>query len=182
MYAAILTTIRTLFWTKAVGASIPDNAEKKTGVRRTDKLRVIQILEAHLNMTLQIIFGRCLIAWAEKRGNIPPTQWGSRSNHSSVDCVLQKRLSDDGLKILKQSAVIFNNDARSAFDRIIPLVGGIVLRRLGASNNAVKALLEILQKMRYQIWTGLGLLEQEFSNLSDWDLGTLQGSGAKKPG
>jgi hypothetical protein len=55
-------------------------------------------------------------------------------------------------------------------------VGGIALRRLGASTNAVSTLLQTLQQMKYQVWTSLGLSDQTFSNLNEWVLGTLQGS------
>jgi hypothetical protein len=75
-------------------------------------------------------------------------------------------------------AVVFNNDAKAAFDRMIPSIGGIPQRRLGASKIAVDTLLQTLERMRYQIQTALGLSDGEFSNLQDWVLGTLQGSGA----
>ncbi len=152
--------------------------EKVTGVPKIDKLRVIQIIEGDLNMGLRIIFGRRLVHHAESQGNLPTAQWGSRPNRSSTDCVFLKRLTYDGLKILKKSAIVFNNDAKAAFDRMISSVGGIALRRLGESKNAVQALLTILELMRYKVRTGLGLSEEEFSNLHNWVLGTLQGSGA----
>ncbi len=152
--------------------------EKVPGVPRLDKLRVIQIIEADLNMCLKIIFGCRLIQRAEEIGSIPSTLWGSRPNRSSADCVLLKRLSYDSIRILKMTALAFNNDARAAFDRMVPAVGAIALRRLGASQNAVETLLRILEKMRYQIKTAFGVSDDEFSNLHDWVLGTLQGSGA----
>jgi hypothetical protein len=74
--------------------------------------------------------------------------------------------------------MVFNNDARAAFDRMIPSVGGIALRRLGACVNAVEALLRTLEKMRYKIRAALGISDGEFSNVTKWVLGTLQGSGA----
>jgi hypothetical protein len=61
---------------------------------------------------------------------------------------------------------------------MIPSVGGIALRHLGASTNAVSTLLQTLQQMKYQVRTSLGLSDQTISNLNDWVLGTLQGSGA----
>jgi hypothetical protein len=152
--------------------------EKVKGVPRIDKLRVIQIIEADLNMSLRIIFGRRLVQRAESKGNLPNAQWGSRPNRSSTDCVFLKRLTFDGLKVLKQAAIAFNNDAKAAVDQMVPSVGGIALCCLGASKNAVGALLKILEKMRYKVRTGLGLSEEEFSNVNDWVLGTLQGSGA----
>ena len=44
--------------------------------------------------------------------------------------------------------------------------------------NAVEALLKTLENMKYQIRTALGISKEEYSNLQDWVLGTLQGSGA----
>jgi hypothetical protein len=102
--------------------------EKTVGSPQIDKLRVIQTMEADLNMALRIIFGRRLISMAESKGNISATQWGSRSNRSSTDCVFLKRLSYDGLKITRKASIVFNNDAKAAFDRMVPSVGGMALR------------------------------------------------------
>jgi hypothetical protein len=41
--------------------------EKTKGNPRLDKLRVIQLIEADLNMMLRIIFGRRLVHWAEDK-------------------------------------------------------------------------------------------------------------------
>jgi hypothetical protein len=84
--------------------------EKTPGTPRIDKLRVIQIIEADLNMCLRIIFGRRLVHRAEQKGTIPSSQWGSCPNRSSTDCVFLKRLSYDGLIILKREGLIFNNE------------------------------------------------------------------------
>jgi hypothetical protein len=73
---------------------------------------------------------------------------------------------------------MFNNDAKAAFDRMIPSVGGIAIRWLGARATAVDCLLQALRRMTYQICTSLSLLEESYSNLVDWVLGTLQGLGA----
>ncbi len=116
--------------------------DKVPGSPSIDRLRVIQIIEGYLNMCLKIIFDRGLSHHAENKALIPPTQWGSRPNRSSADCILLKRLSYDGIRILRQNAVIFNNNAKAAFDQMVPSVGGITLRQLGASKNAVKALLK----------------------------------------
>ena len=129
-------------------------------------------------MALQIIFGRRLIQRAEDRGTIPMSQCGSRPNRSSTDAILLKRLSYDGLSLLRHSAIIFNNDCKVAFDCMVPAIGGIALRCLGASSAAVSTLLQTLQQMKYKVRTVLGVSERSFSNEDDWVLGTLQGSGA----
>ena len=58
-------------------------------------------------------------------------------------------------------------------------MGGIALRRLGASTHAVQTLLITLEKMSHRIRTMMGTSEESYSNLQNWVLGTLQeGSGA----
>ena len=106
------------------------------------------------------------------------SQWGSWPNRSSTDAILLKRLSYDGLSLLRHSAIIFNNDCKAAFDCMVPSIGGIALCYLGASSAAVSTLLQTLQQMKYKVWTVLGVSESSFSNEVDWVLGTLQGSGA----
>ena len=92
--------------------------EKVRGTPRIDKIRIIQLVEIDFNQALKKIFGHRLVCHAESKGNIPPSQWGSRPNKSAIeDCVLLKRLSYDGLKIMRHTAIIFNNDARQ------PLIG-----------------------------------------------------------
>ena len=141
-------------------------------------MRVIRLLEADPNMSLRIVFWWQLIHGAEDGNNISPLQWGSRPNRSSTDAILMKRLTYNGINICKKEAIIFNNDGKAAFDRMIPSVGAIALRRLGSSENAVSAFLQVLQQMKYRVCTALGLSDQAYSNVQDWVLGTLQGSGA----
>jgi hypothetical protein len=99
-------------WTSAVQVML----EKTKGCARVDKLQVIQPLETNLNMALQLIFGHCLIHRADDRGAIPLSQWGSRLNHFSTNAILLKRLSYDGLAILRKSAIIFIIGCKAAFD------------------------------------------------------------------
>jgi hypothetical protein len=95
-----------------------------------------------------------------------------------MDAIFLKGLLYDGLALLQQSAIFYNNDCKAAFDRIISSVGRIALKRLGASTNAVSTLLQTLQQMKYQVRTSLRLSDDVFLNLNNWLLGILMGSGA----
>jgi hypothetical protein len=161
------------WWTSEVQVML----ENTKGCAWIDKLRVIQLLEADLNMALRIIFGCCLIQRVDDCGTIPMSQWGPQPNRSSTDAILLKCLLYDGLSILRHSAIILNNDCKVAFDRMVPSIGGIALCRLGASSAAVSTLLQTLHQMKYKVQTVLEVSESSFSNENDWVLGTLQGSG-----
>jgi hypothetical protein len=66
-------------------------------------------------MVLQIVFfGRRLLHRAEDQKTIYSLQWGSRPNSSSTHAILMKRLTYEGIRILKKFAIIFNNDEKAA--------------------------------------------------------------------
>ena len=145
-------------WTSAVQVML----EKTKGCAWIDKLRFIQLLEEDLSMAFRIIFGCCPIHRAEDHGTIPMSQLGSWPNRSSTDAILLKCLSYDGLSLLRYSAIIFNNDYKTAFDCMVPSIGGIALCCLGDSSTAVSTLLQTLQQMKYKVWTLLGVSETSF--------------------
>ena len=161
-------------WTRAIQVLL----EKDKGRPNVERLRTIQLVEADLNMVLKIIFGRRLVYHAEDRDFLPKSQFGSRPGIACISTVLLKTLSFDLIRQLRQDACVFNNDAKGCYDRIIPSVGMLACRRLGLPQEPAIALLKILHDMKYHIRTALGITEAHFSNMTDWILGTLQGSGA----
>ena len=52
---------------------------------------------------------------------------------------------------------------------MVPSVGGIALRRLGASKIAVQTLLLTLEKMPFRIRTTIGVSEESYLNLHNWE-------------
>ena len=138
--------------------------EKIKGTARLNKRRVIQLMEADLNMMLHIIFGRKLIHRAQDKHLISPLQWGSRPNRSSQDVILMKHITCNCIRICKKIRIIFNNDGKAAFIHMVPSVGGIALRQLGARKNAVQTSLLTLEKNSYCIRKTMGISEESYSN------------------
>ena len=55
----------------------------------------------------------------------------------------------DKQTVCKKIGIIFNNDGKAgAFNRMVPSVGGIALRQLGAIKNAVQTLLLTLENCK----------------------------------
>jgi hypothetical protein len=78
MYATVLSIpfkhgFTLHWWTSAVQVML----EKTKGCAQEDKLQVIQLMEADLNMALCKIFGWQLIHRAKDQETIPLTKWGS---------------------------------------------------------------------------------------------------------
>ena len=160
-------------WSHAVQFMLP----KQPGCFDLNALRIIQLVEADLNMAAKIVMGRKLIHRIEDNNNMPAYQHGFRPNKTAIGIATLKRLSYDFLALTRQNAIIFNNDAKACFDRIVPIVAAIAMRHQGLDKWSTASFLEILLGMRYQIRTALGISENDFSNLHDTLLGVLQGVG-----
>jgi hypothetical protein len=74
-------------------------------------------------------------------------------------------------------AIIFDNDATAAYNRMIPSQCMIVSARAGVNENAIKLKLTALQQMKYYVKTAYGTSSEYFCNTILRNvLGMLQGS------
>jgi hypothetical protein len=113
-------------WKHAVDVML----EKIPGVSRSDKLRIIQLLEADLNQVLRIEFARNISRLAkEHEGIISKHQYG-RAHKTCMTPVLNKLLTVQ-LSIQKRiEGIVFDNDAQGCYDRIISGIALACLRRI----------------------------------------------------
>ena len=93
--------------------------EKVIGLDRIDKVRVIHIMEADLNLLMGILFGRRLSEHAEKHGAVSDYQWGARKGRQCIDVVLLKQLTYEILRLTRTSALTMDIDAAACFDRMV---------------------------------------------------------------
>jgi hypothetical protein len=77
-------------WEKA---AIQPQIPKDKGTPRLTRIRRITLLEADLNLCLSELFGRHLMANAEKHHLLHPHQYGSRKGKMCISAVLLKRIS-----------------------------------------------------------------------------------------
>ncbi len=77
-----------------LGGKYPESGTRVVAVfARLDKLRVIHLLEADLNLALGIIWSRRLMTQSEKVGAFGDEQWGSRKGRSANTVVLLKHFT-----------------------------------------------------------------------------------------
>jgi hypothetical protein len=104
--------------------------EKIPGVVRTNKLRIIQLLEAYLNQVLRIAFARNITKLArDNEGVISNHQYG-RSHKTCISPILNKLLIIQLLIQKKVNRIVFDNDAKGCYGRIFSGVSLATLRRL----------------------------------------------------
>jgi hypothetical protein len=123
-------------WRQAINIIL----EKIPGVPRINKLLIIQLLEADLNQVLRSEFSRNISKLAQETpGIISEHQYG-RSHQTCITPVMNKLLRVQLLIQKKMNGIIFYNDAKGLYDRIVSGIALAALRRIGYSKNSVRML------------------------------------------
>jgi hypothetical protein len=125
-------------------------------------------------MALSELFSRRLMYHAEKHNILHPGQFGSRKGKMAIRAILLKRLSYDIIRQAQMDACMFDNDATTCYNRMIPSIVMIKCRLAGMPPSAAKVVLTILQRMQYFVRTAYGISPEAFSNLIDHILGVIQ--------
>mmetsp|Transcript_7891 Transcript_7891/g.12066 ORF Transcript_7891/g.12066 Transcript_7891/m.12066 type:complete len:162 (-) Transcript_7891:62-547(-) len=142
-----------------------------------EKLRVIQLIEADLNMYLRLTWGKRLVQNAIHHDLFPEEQFGNHPGVQGGSAALLKTISTDLIRLLRANATIFNNDAKACYDRVIPGFSQLCCQSLGLPQKAAKFMLQFLFAAEYHVRTAYGTSEDHYSNLSKAVFGVLQGSG-----
>jgi hypothetical protein len=141
--------------------------EKIPGIARSNKLSIIQLLEADLNQVLREAFARNVTKFAQNhKGVISDHQYG-RSHRTCISPILNTLLKIQILIQKQTNGIVFGNDAKGCYNRII---GGIYLasvRRLGYSKNSLQMLGKLLEQLGHHISTGYGMSEATYSSTVD---------------
>jgi hypothetical protein len=116
-------------WKKAIDLML----EKIPGVVRSNKFRIIQLLEADLNQVLRIAFARNIAKLAKNNKGIISDHQCGRAHATCMNPVLNKLLTVQLLIQKRTEGIVFDNDAKGCYDRIISGVALASLRRMGYS-------------------------------------------------
>ena len=114
---------------------------------------------------------------AHSHNALTPLNFGGRPGCRVHSALLLKTLSYNYVCYTHLNAIIFNNDAKACFDRIIPLVGLMATKGIGMPPTATARMLAIIKGMKFHIWTAHSISPGLFkSTLAALILGVLQGS------
>jgi hypothetical protein len=64
----------------------------------------------------------------------------------------------------KTNSIVFDNDAKGCYDRIIIGIAHLSIRRLGYSKNSVKMLGKLWEQLEHHIITGFGVSDISYSS------------------
>jgi hypothetical protein len=164
-------------WKQAVDVML----EKVPGISRSDKLRIIQILEADLNQVLRIAFAWNITRLAkEHEGIISEHQYG-RDNKICITPVLNKLLTIQLLIQKKVEGIVFDNDAKGCYDRIISGIALACLKWIGYSKNSVLMLGLLWAQLEHHIATGYDVSDKTYSSTPEKLLYGIRQGGCASP-
>jgi hypothetical protein len=95
----------------------------------------------------------------------------------AISSVLLKQTSYDIIHLMRLTAIIFDNNAKVAYDHMIPSQCMILAARAGVSPSAIQMKLTVLKRMKYFVKTAYRALQDYFQNTFLRGIyGMLQGS------
>lgn len=105
--------------------------QKANIVLRHNKLPVIHLFKAHLNLLFGIAMGRRSVWHLEDFGVNGDKQWESQPDRSCENLFLLKTFACMPMRMTRAPGAMFDNDAKSCFDRIAMCLASLRSRHLG---------------------------------------------------
>ena len=156
--------------------------EKIPGVPRINKLRVIHLFEADLNLAFGIIWNRRLLWVNEKADNLGDEQGGCRGGRSSINIVFKKKLTYEIADYTKTDGGTFDNDAKACYDRIVINIAMLICRHFGLPEMGADFMAKFLEEAKYYLKTKMGINPEAYYNTTEHPLfGSGQGLKASPP-
>jgi hypothetical protein len=138
--------------------------DKIPGVPSSNKLRIIQLLEADLNQVILIAFARNISRLAKEHSGIISEHQYGRANNTCVTPVLNKLLTVQLLIQKRTEVIVFGNDAKGYCDRIISGITLACLKRIRYSHKSVRMLGVLCSKLEHHFCKGYGVSEATYSS------------------
>jgi len=140
------------------------------------KLRTIQLIEANLQLLIQISIGMRNSENIEKNNNLSKYNFGSRRNYSIDTALLEKRLIYDA-SIKNEELHIHNmTDLEACYDRQLPKVSGLIQEAVGVDRKCIKMIMRVITKFRHHICTNHRISETYYGDDEEELAGNGQGN------
>jgi Reverse transcriptase (RNA-dependent DNA polymerase) len=151
--------------------------EKQLNNFNVERLRAIALLESTFNHNNKLL-GRQIMRTAEASNLVAQEQYGSRKFKECIDQMINKVLTTDFWRQMRQCGVICSTDLKSCYDRIVHSVATMSLRRWGADINTLQSAYGTLADLRFRIRTAFGDSEASFQGSDNSPChGVCQGNG-----
>jgi hypothetical protein len=137
-------------WKQAADAML----EKILGVARSNKLRIIQLLEADLNQVICISFARNITRLAKEHSGIISEHQYGRANKICMTPVLNKLLTVTLLIQKRTEGIVFDNYAKGLYGRTISGIALACLKRIRYSHRSGIMIGLLWSQLEHHVFTG----------------------------
>jgi len=124
--------------------------EKSPGNFQVDKLCIILLFEADFNQLNKHI-GREMMHHTEQHGLVAREQYGSWHGCSSITQSLNKCLTFDQIRQLKQVAIVCSNDAKSCYNQIVHRIAAQSMFRCRVHKPALFCMFSTIQWLQHSL-------------------------------
>jgi hypothetical protein len=154
---------------------------KKKLEPKYDALRIIEIFEGDFAAMTKVLM-RGIMDHLEKEKDTAEGTYATVRGGSTHKAIFSRVWAYDVARILRHPIATIDNDSIGAYDRIIPQLLSIILRRMGTPYNATKTFIHQLTQRSRRIQTEFGLSEPIETVTSDGCMEYLGGIGQGNPG
>ena len=154
---------------------------KKKTEPRYDSLRIIEIFEGDYAAMTKLMM-RTIMDHLEKAKDTVAGTYATVRGGSTHQAIFSRVWSYDIARIRRSPIATIDNDSIGAYDRMVPQLLSIIIRRIGISDNATKTfILQLIQRSR-RIQTAFGLSDPIETITPDGKMEYLGGIGQGNPG
>jgi hypothetical protein len=140
---------------------------KKPGDYRIHRLWIVALQESDFNQANRIAIGRPIQHLLEQEGLAPDMQHGSTASKLCHSAVLNKQLTLEIHRYVKQPLAYIENDAVGCYDRIINPLVLIHLRILGLYSSTTASLAATWEQTFHRIKSLYGVSSESYTNHKD---------------
>lgn len=121
------------------------------------KLRVIQLMEADLQLIMWIFLGQRNIGRIENDLRLSKFNYSSRKGNSIDEIILEKRLLYNVSIRDCNEMIHIITDLESCYDRQLANLVSMVEESVGIDRNGVKLIAKVLPVLQYHVYTRFGI-------------------------
>eukprot|EP00957_Ditylum_brightwellii_P092225 7020948-Ditylum_brightwellii.AAC.1 len=123
-----------------------------------------------------------LLSFSEKSGTLNRGLHGSRCSHNVQTLSPIEELKYDICYYSRKSLINFDNDAASCYDRMLPNISSLVVRKKGLHKNVTFVHAQMLEQAKYRLKTALGVSKEFYQHCKTFPIYSSGKGATNSPG
>ena len=131
------------------------------------KLRMIQLIEANLQLLMRIFLESRIEGFIEKNNRISKFNFGSRKFFSIEEAILEKRMIYKNSKWTGKQILHVIMDLAAYYDRQLANIESLVVESIGVERKMAKLIAKVIPAFKYNICTSYVISKLTYENKKD---------------